>query len=186
MREGKGAVRRSILSLCDYTGNWSQPYLEAGYDVQRIDLQHGGDVRLLRHEGREIHGILMAPPCTHFARSGAQYWKSKGDAALLDGLSIVDACLRMVVLYHPKWWALENPIGRLADYIGPPSFKFDPCDFGDPWTKRTWLWGTFAPPRRGVGTSWRGSRHVGRRDHQGLQLQEPQERHANGLCPGVL
>jgi hypothetical protein len=36
-----------ILSLCDRTGNWSGPYEEDGYEVVRVDLEHGQDVRLL-------------------------------------------------------------------------------------------------------------------------------------------
>jgi hypothetical protein len=135
-----------ILSLCDLTGNWSRPYEEAGYRVLRVDLQHGQDVRLLRHLGEPVHGILAAPPCTHFSRAGAHLWASKGQDALLEGLAVVDACLRTVAISRPAWWALENPIGRLKDYLGPPAWKFDPCDFGDPWTKRTWLWGYFTPP----------------------------------------
>jgi hypothetical protein len=136
----------TILSLCDRTGNWSRPYEEAGYRVVRVDLARGGDVRLLRHLGEPVHGILAAPPCDHFARSGARWWAEKGEAALLDGLAIADACLRTVAIYRPVWWALENPIGRLQDYLGPPAWKFDPHQFGDPWTKRTWLWGHFTPP----------------------------------------
>lgn len=134
-----------ILSLCDYSGSWSRPYADAGYEVVRVDLQHGQDVRLMRWPGR-VHGILAAPPCTHFARSGARWWRTKGDAELLEGLSVVDACLRLVVACRPEWWALENPIGRLQNFIGPPAWKCDPCDFGDPWTKRIWLWGHFTPP----------------------------------------
>lgn len=135
-----------ILSLCDYTGNWSRPYEEAGYPVTRVDLQHGQDVRLLRRIEEPIHGILAAPPCTHFSRAGASHWRRKGEPAILEGLAIVDACLRMVAIYRPTWWALENPIGRLKDYLGPPHWRFDPWMFGDPWTKRTWLWGHFTPP----------------------------------------
>ena len=137
---------KTILSLCDYSGNWSRPYEEACYQVIRVDLQHGQDVRLMKHIGERVHGILTAPPCTHFARSGALHWKSKGDQSIIDGLAVVDACLRMVAIYRPEWWCLENPIGRLKDYLGEPAWKFDPCDFGDPWTKRTWLWGHFTPP----------------------------------------
>ncbi len=136
---------RTVLSLCDYSGVWSQPYEDAGYQVVRVDIARGQDVRLLPFPG-EVHGILAAPPCTHFSRAGARLWEAKGDAALLEGLSVVDACLRLVVVCRPSWWVMENPIGRLQDYIGQPVFKFDPCDFGDPWTKRTWLWGHFAPP----------------------------------------
>ncbi len=149
-----GAVSNAhkvILSLCDYSGNWSAPYREAGYEVICIDLQHGMDVRMLhynfaRFEEIGVHGILMAPPCTHFASSGARWWATKGEAAIIEGLSIIDACLRTVVLYQPKWWALENPVGRLVHYLGKPRFAFDPCDFGDNYTKRTQLWGSFAPP----------------------------------------
>jgi hypothetical protein len=135
-----------ILSLCDHSGVWSRPYLEAGYKVVRVDLKAGQDVRLMPHVGQRVHGILAAPPCSHFARSGAPHWQAKGESALLDGLAVVDACLRAVAIYRPDWWALENPIGRLKDFLGPPCWRFDPCDFGDPWTKRTWLWGHFTPP----------------------------------------
>jgi hypothetical protein len=38
---------RFILSLCDYSGRWSQPYRDAGYNVIQIDLKRGNDVRLL-------------------------------------------------------------------------------------------------------------------------------------------
>jgi hypothetical protein len=139
-----------ILDLCGGTGGWSKPYRDAGYDVVTIDpLVDGRDVRLVeRSDMPTIHGILAAPPCTHLAGSGARWWSSKGDAALLDSLSIVDACLRMVVLHRPVWWALENPVGRLTTYLGKPQHIFNPCDYGDPYTKRTCLWGDFAEPVR--------------------------------------
>jgi hypothetical protein len=136
---------RTILSLCDYTGNWSEPYMAAGYDVVRVDLQHGGDVRLMEHPGK-VHGILAAPPCTCFASSGARWERSDED--MIEALSIVDACLRLVMVCKPVWWALENPIGKLVRYLGPPAYYFDPCDFGDPYTKRTCLWGKFNEPQR--------------------------------------
>jgi hypothetical protein len=140
-------LTKTILSLCDYTGTWSAPYEQAGFDVMRVDLQHGGDVRLLNFPG-PVHGILAAPPCRVFCRPSARLWKQWGDAELLDGLSIVDACLRLVALCNPVWWALENPPGRLDRFLGPPRFAFHPCDFGDPWTKHTYLWGRFTIPQR--------------------------------------
>ncbi len=136
-----------ILSLCDHSGVWSQPYLDAGYEVLRIDLQSGQDVRLLPHRKDRVHGILCAPPCDHLASSGARWWKSKGESALLESLAIVDACLRQVAIHHPAWWALENPRGRLKNYLGPAAWSFQPCDFGDPYKKSTQLWGHFTPPK---------------------------------------
>jgi hypothetical protein len=147
----------TILSLCDFTGEWSRPYRAAGYDVIQVDLQHGHDVRLLRHVG-PVRGILAAPPCTEFASSGSRWWAGKGDAPLISGLSVVDACMRIIFVHKPLWWALENPVGRLRDFIGEPAMAFDPCDYGDPYTKRTLLWGTFRRPRRHPVEATEGSR----------------------------
>jgi hypothetical protein len=140
-------MKGAILSLCDYSGNWSRPYAEAGYLVHSFDLARGEDIRLLEWTDLgPVVGILAAPPCDHFSKAGARWWPEKGESAILDGLSVVDACLRAVTIYRPTWWALENPAGRLGRYLGPPAWSFDPCNFGDPWTKRTYLWGHFTPP----------------------------------------
>ncbi len=133
-----------ILSLCDLTGNWPRFYREAGYDVRTVDLQSGQDVRLMEFPGR-VHGILAAPPCTMFAAAGNRWKRSDDDYR--QALAIVDACLRMVAVCRPVWWALENPRGKLRRWLGPPTMIFDPCDFGDPWTKKTLLWGNFCPPQ---------------------------------------
>jgi len=136
----------AILSLFDFSGNWSRPYREAGYDVRQIDLQHGYDVRLFRSLSYPVRGVLAAPPCTDFARSGGQWWKNKGEAPLIDSLSLVDATCRIILVHRPQWWVIENPIGRLKDWLGEPVMLFDPADYGDPWTKRSCLWGRFNPP----------------------------------------
>ncbi len=179
---------RLILSLCDFTGNWAQPYADAGYEVRRIDLKvetpawircnccenywcrihakhahdctcpeiqewkqspylhgmPGQDVRLLELPREPVHGIFAAPPCTVFASSGAR-WKRTPEQ-MGEGLSIVDACLRLVLICRPVWWALENPAGILHRWIGPPAFRFHPWQYGDAYTKLTCLWGSFTPP----------------------------------------
>ena len=139
---------KTILSLCDFSGVWSAPYREAGYNVIQIDLQRDGqDVRLMEWS-HVVHGVLAAPPCTVFCRAGAWLWPKWGNKGLLHGLSIVDACLRIITVCQPAFWALENPPGRLDKYLGPPSFSFQPWEFGDPWTKQTYLWGNFSIPRK--------------------------------------
>lgn len=140
---------RLILSLCDHTGNWPAFYTpEEGYRVIRIDLKDGTDIRTMEYVSEPVHGILAAPPCTAFAGSGAQWWNGKDESGeTMAGLAVVDACLRAVALYRPKWWALENPVGRLKQWLGEPRLIFDPCDYGDPYTKKTCLWGNFAVPR---------------------------------------
>jgi hypothetical protein len=121
----------AILSLCDFTGAWSKPYRDAGYDVVQLDIKHGHDVRLFEALPYPVRGVLAAPPCTHLAVSGARWWADKGEQALLDAMAVVDACLRIVAVHRPQWWALENP-----------------ADYGDPYTKKTLLWGDFSIPRK--------------------------------------
>lgn len=152
---------RIILSLCDVSGNWPHFYKRAGYDVRLFDLPN--DIRLLEKIDEPVHGILAAPPCTMFALSGNR-WK-RTEAQMIEALSVVDACLRAVVIYKPKFWALENPVGKLSRYLGKPSFYFDPCDFGDPYTKRTALWGSFNVPRYNPVAASQGSlMHTGIRN----------------------
>lgn len=136
----------TVLSLCDFTGAWSAPYRARGYDVVQVDIKRGQDVRLFEALPYPVRGILAAPPCTEFASSGARWWEEKGEQALLDGLAVVDACLRIIAVHRPQWWVLENPVGRLRRFLGEPRMAFDPADYGDPYTKRTLLWGDFVEP----------------------------------------
>lgn len=145
---------KTILSLCDYSGEWSRPYLEAGYSVICVDVKRGGPwngdvLELARHTNELpfIHGVLAAPPCTDFASSGARWFKDK-DARGVTALSIalVRACLAIIEACHPVWWAVENPVGRIARCVpelGKWRYSFQPCDFGEDYTKRTLLWGVF-------------------------------------------
>jgi hypothetical protein len=140
---GTDSSDKIILDLCGGTGSWSKPYKEAGYDVRLITLP---DNDVLTYEPPEgVYGILAAPPCTDFSVSGAQYWKAKDqDGRTIQSMSVVIACLKIIALCHPKFWALENPIGRLKHWMGSPQLKFNPCDYGDAWTKKTYLWGNFS------------------------------------------
>jgi hypothetical protein len=61
-------------------------------------------------------------------------------------VTILHACKRIIEEAEPAWWVIENPLGRIVHYLGPPSFRFQPWHFGDPWTKLTLLWGRFALP----------------------------------------
>ena len=151
---------KTVLSLFDFSGNWSKPYAEAGANVIQIDLKLGIDVMDIIREwldenilsGYEsVDGILAAPPCTDFAVSGAQYFAAKdADGRTAKSLELVRQVLRCVEYLKPDWWAMENPVGRLntllpelAEY-GP--WYFQPCDYGDAYTKKTGLWGRFTPP----------------------------------------
>jgi hypothetical protein len=143
-----------ILDLCGGTGSWSRPYRESGYDVRIIDpYVGGGTVQWFEFIEEEVYGILAAPPCTHFSSSGAQYWGEKDeDGRTEQSLITADACARIVLVHDPTFWCLENPVGRLRNWFGPPLMYFDPCDYGgystppDAYTKKTCLWGKFNVP----------------------------------------
>jgi len=134
------------LDLCGGTGAWSKPYKEAGYDVRNITAPNM-DVRLYVPPS-QVYGVLAAPPCTHLAISGRAWFKRKTNAALLYSLSIVDACLRIIFVAQPKFWCLENPVGRLSRFLGKPKMYFHPYEYGDPYTKKTCLWGNFNIPQK--------------------------------------
>lgn len=140
--------QKIILDLCGGSGSWSKPYSDNNYDVRLMDIKHGSDVRLIKKFNEKIYGILAAPPCDNFAVSGARWWKNKGEKALLESLSVLDACLRIIYTENPVFWALENPVGRIIHYIGDPVLYFNPRDFGDNYTKRTGLWGKFNIPAK--------------------------------------
>ena len=138
---------RIILDLCGGTGAWSRPYSEAGYDVRNITLPEF-DVRAYAPP-KNVYGILAAPPCTMFslARTTASTPRNFNE-----GMEIVEACLRIIWSCRKKqklaFWALENPMGYLRQFLGKPPFVFNPSDFGDTWTKKTDLWGYFNFPKK--------------------------------------
>lgn len=139
-----------ILDLCGGTGAWSAPYREAGYDVRIVTWPD--DVRLLTHDDipRDVHGVLAAPPCTVFSYARNRYPPSDGE--LVAALGVVDACLRVVTISRPKWWALENPVNKLRRWLGKPMFRFRQWEYGDPAEKPTALWGDFQVPMMLVGS----------------------------------
>lgn len=139
---------KHILDLCGGTGSWSLPYRDAGYSVHVVTLPDV-DVRMFTFPEFKVYGILAAPPCDHFSVSGAQYWRKKDeDGRTLEAISVMDACMRIILICNPVFWAVENPVGRMRHFLGEPALIFDPCDYGDAYTKKTCLWGTFNIPRK--------------------------------------
>lgn len=132
-----------ILDLCGGTGSWSRPYKEAGYDVRLITLP---DYDVRTYEPPEgVYGILAAPPCTEFSIA-----KGGRPRDFAGGMEIVEACLRVIwrcrMTGSLKFWAMENPVGFLRQFLGVPSYQFEQWQFGEDKTKRTDIWGYFNQP----------------------------------------
>lgn len=154
-----------LLSLYDNTGNWARPYVRAGWRVLLWDKQREGCLLerfswlkgLIDEENNgRVDGILAAPPCTAFSSSGARWWPDKDrqsekhlpfDSFTDYMVTLTHLVLVAVEWFKPMFWALENPVGRLERLV--PELKpfrqlvFNPCDYGDPYTKKTILWGEF-------------------------------------------
>jgi len=136
-----------VLDLCGGTGAWSQPYREAGYDVEIVDpVVDGRDARLLQRARGCFRGVLAAPVCTVFSYARNRYPPS--EAELLEALSLVDACIRIAWVQHPAWWALENPRNKLRRYLGPARLEFCQWEYGDAGHKPTCIWGSFTVPMK--------------------------------------
>lgn len=181
---------KTIISICDFSGEWAKPFVDKGYLVILVDPKHprgedgsrwsfkkgmhcySGTAADVCHDpdgwlcsfavnevftAPEVKGLLLAPVCTHFTVSGAQYWPAKdADGRTAEGLKLVDECLFLVDAWEETldFWALENPVGRLPKLrpeLGKPKMYFNPHEYAgwaddpeqDRYTKKTCLWGVF-------------------------------------------
>lgn len=141
-----------ILDLCGGTGSWSKPYQDAGYDVRVLTLPMFDvtDPYVIEQcVALKPYGILAAPPCTMFSLART---RAKRPRDFREGMETVDACMRIIWECRKRnklgFWALENPMGYLRQFLGKPPFHFDPWEFGDPYTKGTDIWGYFNFPRK--------------------------------------
>ena len=177
-----------IISLFDSTGEWSQPFRDAGYSVAQIDLalKGGGfgwemdimDVTpqwLMEESGlledNGVWGIMAACPCTALSKVGAKHRKTLHDvrtpesiehfkrvfgeraAAEYDTMldysrAMVEHTLGLIEFIKPDgFWAIENPVGRMKTVTSIPvqALQFEPHNYGDPFTKRTQIFGNFNP-----------------------------------------
>ncbi len=145
--------RRTVLSLFDLTGEWSKPWEEAGYNVLRFDIQSGQDVFDFsveyftdNYDLSDVYAILAATPCTDFASSGSKHFLAKDAAGQTEqSVKLVHQTAATIEYFRPPVWALENPVGRIQNLTGlpDPRLSFDPNHFGDPYTKKTLIWGNF-------------------------------------------
>lgn len=166
-----------VVSLCDLTGAIVKPWADAGYECVCYDLQHSiradrvegnityrwADVRSLTPADLGVPSIVFAfPPCTNLAVSGARDFQRKGLRGLIDALEVVEACRKLCEWFGCPWM-LENPVSRLSSSWRKPDFTFDPCDYGDPYTKKTCLWtgnGFVMPPKDRVEPTMGSAMHL--------------------------
>lgn len=154
-----------MLSVFDYTTTMAQPWAEAGYLCYCVDMQHergerreGNIVRVganvldwLAPRGNVAFAAFF-PPCTDVAVSGARWFRDKGLGSLIRALELFKRSVDLAELIGCPY-LIENPVSTVSKYWRAPDHSFDPCDYGDPYTKKTCLWtggGFVMPPKNRV------------------------------------
>lgn len=160
--------KKVILDLFGGTGSWSEPYRNAGYAVHVITLplydvlettwddkdiwffppKDSKQQYVLKVPIVEVHGILAAPPCTMFSRARTT---AKTPRDFEGAMWNVRQVFNLVAMCRSKgslkFWALENPMGMLRQFIGNPGASFRGWEYGDQHVKFTDLWGYFTMPK---------------------------------------
>jgi len=176
--------QKIAISCFDYTTNMMQPWAEAGYLCYCVDMQHpagetrtgnivrvGADMMHWLPPRGEIAFAAFFPPCTDVAVSGARWFRDKGLGKLIGALTLFKRSVDLAELIGAPYM-LENPVSTVSSYWRKPDHSFDPCDYGDPYTKKTCLWtgnGFTMPPKARVEPT----------DGSKMHLMPPSEERAN-------
>ena len=151
-----------VLSLCDLTGTFVQPWVDNGYEAVLVDPQHGfvsydGAITRLPltvgqalEEIRALEDVVFVagfPPCTDLAVSGARWFdKKSGEDPYFQAkaVRVVEQCRTVGEMLGCPWF-FENPVSVLSSIYGPPDHTFHPWEFTslapeDNYTKKTCLW----------------------------------------------
>lgn len=147
MSKEEAEQKKLILHLCADTGSDSYFYQQDDdYEVILV----GKDIGVENfHPDRPVYGIIANPVCLEFstARKGG---KARNPEA---GMFLVNECIRIIdeakAFGQLKFWVIENPArGVLHHYLGKPVAKYEPWQYGSPWSKQTALWGEFNMPEK--------------------------------------
>ena len=152
-----------VLSLCDLTGNFTKPWVDAGYGAILVDPQHGithwdGPVLKVAATVEEAFPLIAEylvdvafaagwPPCTDMAVSGARWFAAKeaaDPAYFAKAVSVAEQC-RTIGAMSGAPYLVENPVSTLSKVFGKPEHTFHPHDYtmyepADNYTKKTCLW----------------------------------------------
>jgi hypothetical protein len=141
-----------VLSIFDYTTAAVKPWADAGFLCYCVDTQHptgerregnivrvGADVdHWVPPRGRVVFASFF-PPCTDVAVSGARWFKDKGLRRLSKAIGLFARSVEIAESLECPYY-IENPVSTISSYWRKPNYTFDPCDYGDPYTKKTCLW----------------------------------------------
>jgi len=154
-----------VISCFDKSTVFVQPWAKAGYLCYCVDIEHapgenrrgniikvGADMRDWMPPRKNIVFAAFFPPCTDVSVSGARWFKDKGLGALINALELFYISIKLAEWCEAPYF-IENPVSTVSTYWRTPDYRFQPCDYGDPYTKKTCLWtggGFVMPPKNEV------------------------------------
>lgn len=136
-RENGPNSHKVILSLFDYSLEWSKPYIDAGYTVLPLDIQVDG-IDLNEMDGQtlavdligdrlglppfHVYGALMAMPCDNFACSGARWFAEKDkDGRTQKSVDLLKNTMKII-----KYFCLNKELNTIAEFNADSAFKTNP------------------------------------------------------------
>ena len=141
-----------VISCFDKSTNMVKPWADSGYVCYCVDTQHepgekrsgnivkvGADMLSWLPPREPIAAAFFFPPCTDVAVSGARWFKDKGLGSLIQALRLFEISVK-IAEWSGAPYIIENPVSTVSTYWRKPDHMFDPCDYGDPYTKKTCLW----------------------------------------------
>ena len=130
-----------VLVACEFSGTVRNAFRRRGHDAWSCDLlpaEDGSEFHIQGDCRDYLEGwdmMVMHPPCTHLAVSGARWFKDKQEEQA-EALQFV----RTLMEAPCQRWALENPISVISSKIRKPDQIVQPWQFGHGETKATCLW----------------------------------------------
>lgn len=132
-----------VLVACEYSGTVRDAFTRRGHfamscdllDTEASGLHWKGDVMEIFDHDWDL--VIMHPPCTHLAVSGAKHFAAKqADGRQQAALDFVGKLMKCKA---PRW-ALENPVSIISSHFRKPDQIIQPWMFGHGETKATCLW----------------------------------------------
>lgn len=158
-------MQLSMIDLCSGLGGASQPFIDRGWSVTRIDnnpkfedvegtiILNVKDMEKSKYFNRgKTDFVWASPPCDCFSIASLYTnWtkrrrpKHKG---VIDAIRTVVWCLDAIEFLKSKFWILENPRGKLRNILNEPGVVYpglttDLGLWGSKSKKPTDLWGVF-------------------------------------------
>ena len=147
-----------ILDLFSGLGGFSQAFKDKGHEVITFDRDpdfHADWICNINElsELPKADVILASPPCNAFSVMNiGKNWTKDGRAKTekaKEARALVLHTLSLIYDCEPRFWVMENPVGKLRKILRQPDATVTWCQYGAKVMKPTDLWGglpeTFSP-----------------------------------------